>query len=503
MSWSDICQPGRHFELHVDQTPTAESAWIRLVKEELSRAGISDELRRTGVFTAVDLGPYPRSGWKIHVSTTTASAEQTLRSALAACISTNTSFKFVSTPHLLRYINGPSCSRRTAGKFITIYPITDNLDLIYSTLVDYLGPSDNRSHPQILTDFSTVSSAQVFVRFGEFQSVRLVGLTGQSIPSLGGTSGDSQGKVDSRTIVGSTTLPPQNAPKFVCPPSTEPSEFLTRFSEIKPLSYSAHGGIYRATMNMGGECVIKEARHGCENPVTGNLAADDLKREYNRLQWMMDHHISAPAPISFDSEADSSFLCMEYIDGPTVFRFSTSRNPLLLHGRTAGAEEWRFEYLPTALKNILPTVNSIKLLHEAGLLFGDLSPNNIIIKGNGGSSLVDVATVEAPGRPLASSNRTPGYFPPISSMRQTTHLEDDTYALAMLIGDLLLPGPQVFAAKIGRTPGESLRLRLRNIVRSNAPLQVMLDTVCDAMNPDGGISIDELGEAIERFLEAD
>jgi len=66
------------------------------------------------------------NGWKIHLSATKENAEKILAEVIQICCKYNTTFKFQSSHRDFLNCNGKAANRSGSGKFITIYPSTND-----------------------------------------------------------------------------------------------------------------------------------------------------------------------------------------------------------------------------------------------------------------------------------------------------------------------------------------------------------------------------------------
>lgn len=108
-------------------------------------------------------------GWKIHISTTLDNAQETLNIISEVLVRRQIAFKHLTNKSMLHSINSKNGNRVSSGKFITIYPPTDDaflelLNVLYKKLKDL------ENGPYILSDKSWKDS-NVYYRYGGFKSV--------------------------------------------------------------------------------------------------------------------------------------------------------------------------------------------------------------------------------------------------------------------------------------------------------------------------------------------
>ena len=83
--------------------------------------------------------PLKNQGWKIHISTTLEDAKQVLKIVSSILLERKIAFKHIVSDWDLINTNSKTANRASSGKFITIYPPTDDeflnlLDILYNTL---------------------------------------------------------------------------------------------------------------------------------------------------------------------------------------------------------------------------------------------------------------------------------------------------------------------------------------------------------------------------------
>ncbi|MFF0264643.1 lanthionine synthetase LanC family protein [Kribbella sp. NPDC004536] len=394
-------------------------------------------------------GRSPRShGWKLHVSATTHNAVVVLR-AVADAISAlpaQPPFKFASTLRSLYDLNSARSARESSGKFITIYPVSDDqARLLGERLAETLRGQEG---PTVLTDRRLAGDAPVYYRYGVFRGA--------------GTSYRSDGRVYSVMLGPAGEETPDERKVWFSPPAWAVDPFAASVSSMSPaepvagqgpppfvmlndryiidraLRHSNRGGIYLGidTEN-GAEVVLKEARHGIE--ITYGRAGDArtaLQRERRFLELFSD----LPVPRVTDSFTlgSSTFLALTKVEGRSLLQFQPD--------------------LDAAQKRscAVQLIDLLSAFHQRGHLLVDVSPNNFIVAAGAGPdcdvSLVDLEHVldgstETPTTALG----TPGYIDePVANGGRPT-FASDWYGLAAVLCFLFT------GASIGECRGRNKR----------------------------------------------
>lgn len=407
---------------------------------------------RKGVwFHAVPIGKsmLPQ-GWKIHLSATQGNADEILRRIVPILASQRTAFKFGLDRRILSIMTGKNWHRGGSGKFITIYP--DGQEHFMRLIEELHQATAGLDGPYILSDRRYRDSRVVFYRYGGLLPVDTLTAKGEKTHVLTTPEGE--------------TMPDERQPYFVLPswvqdPFEPPAEeddggahLLKdgRYEITSVLTFSNSGGVYLATDKQTDETVvIKEARPFVNTTPSGEDAVALLKKEF-RLLSKLDGTGVAPRPIDFFTDWEHSYLVEEYLgDVPTLRMHggSAKRNLVLFTQPTAEAvhEYWaEYKWIFTRLAEIL------SVLHEHGIVFMDLSMNNILVVDEGRDlKLIDFEGAFEPAIEKPTYIFTPGFVSYKDLMRQEYKFESDYYAFGALMIAYLLPvngmltiDPQVF-----------------------------------------------------------
>ena len=110
-------------------------------------------------------GHSPRhQGWKLHISAIPTNAYEILGTVSSVLQAQNVPFKFARHERVLRSLNEGGLGETQIGKFITVYPPSDDLSVSLADQLIQL--TDRFEGPQIITDLQL--GAVVYSRFGGF-----------------------------------------------------------------------------------------------------------------------------------------------------------------------------------------------------------------------------------------------------------------------------------------------------------------------------------------------
>jgi serine/threonine protein kinase len=378
----------------------------------------------------------PQQGWKIHLSATPSNAHEVLRrviEVLFACGDTN--FKFVLDMSTLFLVNGKNWSRGGSGKFITVYP-PDNRRFL-ALLEELDAATAGLYGPYVLSDHRYKQSGVLFYRFGGMRLYEVLNARGEKTPML--VSPDGREVPDERLAYPVT-------PGWAAQPlSVEAHQDPDQSSHLKNgryqvedvLNFSNSGGVYLGRdRHSGHRVVIKEARPRVNVMLDGYDAVETLKKEYRLLSLVADTGI-APKPVDLFHEWEHWFLVEEYIEGHTLSAHS-ARNNVLLRTRAENGDydEW-YRHFRTVFIDL---VRAISIVHSRKIVFGDLSPNNVMVPAsNTGVKLIDFEGAYEIGVDQPSTFYTPGFISQKRLLGSAATLEDDFYSLGAVLLAYLFP----------------------------------------------------------------
>lgn len=326
----------------------------------------------------------PEQGWKIHCSATLENAQRLLDAVSRYCSTQAITFKFLPSSAELIRSNVKYAPRAGSGKFITIYPQdAGEAERILLDLETTIGGEDG---PYILSDLR-YGSGPLYIRYGAYKQQFVRNEHDELVPAL--RRPDGQLEADQRLP---TFSPPDwvEIPPFVSAmrssmgTAKRPEGFAYDIEES--LHFSNGGGIYAATTRAHGErVVLKEARPHAGLAPDGRDAVQRLEREFGFLELFRD----IPQVVTtrdYFVESEHHFLVEDRIDGLTLNQEMVLRNPLIRADQT---REDRLAYRDWALKIVDDVESALRAFHAAGVVFGDLHPNNIMIDGAGRPVFID------------------------------------------------------------------------------------------------------------------
>jgi class III lanthionine synthetase len=373
--------------------------------------------------------PLPSQGWKIHVSSCVQDAERALTAVWDYCTPRGISFKFLRNEATMVMLNSKSAFRASSGKLVTIYPRDEaQLQVVLADLDEMLAGVRG---PYVLSDLR-YGQGPLFLRYGGFSERRCLDEAGERVLAIE----DGEGRL----------VPDVRGPTFAVPPWVSLPAFLEphlaarnavrtdglpyRIESV--MHFSNGGGVYLGReLRTGERVVLKEGRPHAGLDAAGRDAVTRLGHERDILERLAGLDV-VPALIDYFTLGEHHFLVEEFVDGNPLQRMLVHRYPLT---HPDCPDEAIRDYTEWALTMLERVEDAVAAIHERGVVFGDLHPENVLVTADGRIALIDfeVATLaQDRSRPMLSH---PGYVPSARS----TGAEVDRYALACLAVNLFAP----------------------------------------------------------------
>lgn len=374
----------------------------------------------------------PVQGWKIHISTTPNDSRKLFETVAAYLIEKRAPFKFLADARTLRMTASKSWSRGASGKFFTVYPI--DFEQFKSLLAELNTLTRDFEGPYILSDRRYKDSKVLYYRYGGIRPNPRLQPDGSERAVLVAPDGREVEDVRGPQY----RLPDWEAEPFPSEEEETTSAGLNggRFTVEKALHFSNTGGVYLALDNASGEkVVLKEARARVHSNSDTIDAAAMLRNEHHILERIVDLGI-APRPLALFQEWEHLFLAEEYLEGYTPIRDDSAKGCLFLDTRPTPAGV--AAYLKRALESVLKVALAVEALHERGVIWGDISFNNILIQPDTlDIKIIDLESARDDHRSQVQRMFTPGFADPRRLSTAPATIEDDYYGVGAVLLFLL------------------------------------------------------------------
>ena len=372
----------------------------------------------------------PKQGWKIHITASLIDAQDLLNSIAIFLIQSNISFKFIPSFEKLKALNSKYANRAESGKFITIYPKSEQEFL---GLLDKLKKITDgyQDGPYILNDKQWKKS-NVFFRYGAFKKMTYTDANGKIVNCIMDPDGN---------LIEDKRVPYYFLPDFVSEPKeimeqdySIPKEELTEFNKYvidSVLHYSNGGGVYKAKLK-DDFFVLKEGRKGAGIDARGIDAYQRINKEFVFLNRLKDLDFIVSPHKTFTAWLNN-YLVEDYVEGKNLDAYIVEEYPLVRN--KDGSYNQRKEYnknTQSIVKQLIEIVNSV---HEKGVALGDLQPANIIYCPDGTIKVIDLENADDIRSKYRPGLQTLGFVP----KKIDTFGDADWYALKCIAYSLFMP----------------------------------------------------------------
>ncbi|MFB4424069.1 class III lanthionine synthetase LanKC [Streptomyces sp. QL37] len=376
----------------------------------------------------------PEQGWKIHVTATPENAERISRLVRDYCLEHGVYFKFLRSAAVLVRRSGKYGDRGSSGKFVTLYSLDEEmLTRLLDDLDDLL---TGETGPYILSDLRW-RSGPLYVRYGGFVAHLVRGPSGELVHCIKDPSGNWVPDVRGPGFrpPAWVTLPDRLQEALEARNSAALTDFPYR--PVKALHFSNGGGVYLATdTRTDATVLLKEARPLAGLDAAGSDAVARLRNEYWAIRRLAGLDCM-PAHAEFRKGHEHYYLVREYVEGKALGQEMQERNPLLA-AEPATPEDYA-AYARWALDTLDRVEHGVRDLHARGVVFGDLHPNNVLLRPDGGVVFIDLEASSEVVAAAPQAMAAPGYQAPAGY----TGVDVDRYAMGCLRLGVFLPLTQV------------------------------------------------------------
>jgi hypothetical protein len=377
----------------------------------------------------------PGQGWKIHVSATRDNADRILDTVRAYCVRERLTFKYIRGAEVLNRRNSKYGDRSASGKFITVYPLDEpQLERVLVELDAELGGEPG---PYILSDLRW-RSGPLYVRYGGFVARLGRDAKGDPVHCIE----DPDGR-----LVPDVRGPGFRPPAWVTLPDCLAESLAARnastmadfpFRAVRALHFSNGGGVYEAQDLRQGPAaeatvLLKEAR-----PLAGlDEEGEDAVARLERERWALERLAGldcVPPLIDYRKGREHYFLTREFVPGDSLHTRIHESNPLLNPDAEASPESFT-AYTSWALSVIDQIDAGVRAMHARGVVFGDLHPNNVLVRPDDSIAFIDLETATPVDAAAPQAIGAPGFRAPAGYVGPAV----DRYALGCLRLAVFLP----------------------------------------------------------------
>jgi hypothetical protein len=422
----------------------------------------------------------PEQGWKLHVSATVLNAHRVLEKIAPTLDGLGVPFKGPASLEEVRRLNsGIHYAYSQVGKIFTVYPRTDEEAVFVARRLH--GLTRHMSAPAVPFDLRYRPGSNVYYRYGAFKSLEMDLPGGRRAPAVRSPRGE---------LVPDVCAPERTNPAWAADPFAAgrpgraardvDSPLRTTFRVFGTLSQRGKGGVYQA-VDVGAWpprlCLLKEGRRAGELGWDGRDGRWRVKHEERVLTLLWESGVGVPRVYSSFEVQGSYYLVTEFVDGVSLQSYLRR-----LRRRIDVARVLRYG---------IQLSDFIAQLHDAGWVWWDCKPTNIIVTKRGELRPLDFEGACPLNQPAPLPWTTPAFTPPgeDAGADLLSGGRVDLYALGMIIYLLLT----------GKMPEFRPAPLPARVLRRNTPPEVC-DLLSELLNPGAGPRPD--ARAVTRRLSA-
>lgn len=363
----------------------------------------------------------PAQGWKLHVSAMMQDSDAVLAAFLDVVSRVPVSFKVAKNRKTLQDLNSGMGGLSQIGKFITVYPHSDQVLQQIARLVDE-ATQDLRG-PDVPSDLAYREGSLVFFRFGDFTGQLLQQSTGELVPAIRDPDGNLIRDVRETAFAAPpwAVIPFANAwsrPKFRI------NDVLDQRLLINAMIMQvARGNLYLA-IDLKAErlCVLKTANHNFQGRHTTDDARSQLLHEAEIIGRLRNKSYS-PGLYGVRERPEGIAVEMEFVEGQTFSEIVASR--YLADMPLSREEMIRFA---VSIADVVADMHREKIAH------GDLKSSNIMLSPAGKVRLIDFGLSQFLDNPSAGKPAgTRGYYRAQGLAKEVRPDLGDLYALGAFL----------------------------------------------------------------------
>lgn len=370
----------------------------------------------------------PSQGWKLHISATVLEACDLFESVAPFLTAEGVQFKAPKSLTELSKLNSGLHYRYVqVGKIITVYPESEK------QAVQLARKLHNRTKEFIAVrvpfDEQFLPGSSVFYRYGAFTTVEKADENGNLIQVIKNSHGEDVPDDRFRAVPEWVSDPfRKNGKRKKGGAHSLETPLETTYRVFKAITQRGKGGTYQALDLSGDEprlCVVKEGRRYGEIDFDGQDGYSLLENEWLVLNELGKVYSGAPSPFSsFDIE-DNFYLAMEYVEGKNL-------NNLLKY------RERRLSIRQIA-KYAVEITRIVNEIHEAGWIWNDCKPGNLIVTGDKTLRPVDFEGSYPIGEKNPFNWKTKWFSKPANGASDGK--SEDVYAIGAVLYFLLTGNP--------------------------------------------------------------
>ncbi len=311
----------------------------------------------------------PSQGWKLHISASILGACDLFERVAPFLTSEDVQFKAPKSLDELSNLNGGlQYGYQQVGKFITVYPSTDDQAI-------YLAENLHK----LTEDFSVISvpydeqyrpNSSVFYRYGGFSKIEITGENGKIFLAIKNPAGEFVPDDRLQAIPEWVSNPFQNKENSG-EKSFKNTPLGTTYRVFRAITQRGKGGTYQAfdfSQTQPRLCIVKEGRQNGDLGWNGQDGYLLVQNEYEVLKVLNAKYDAVPQVFESFEIHGNFYFAMEYVDGKSLEEMMNPRRK-------------RFS-IKQVLKFAVRIADIIENIHQTGWVWNDCKPANLIVTKN-------------------------------------------------------------------------------------------------------------------------
>lgn len=364
----------------------------------------------------------PDQGWKLHISATILTAPEVLETVAPFLKSQRAFYKApISLAELKKINSGIYYNYSQVGKFITIYPQTDEQAVFFAEQLHQL--TKEKSAPAVPFDFKFKPESCIYYRYGAFKTFELKNADGSTILAMR----DQNGKfIPDLRISDMPKADWVSNPFPLAKDEAETSEtpLKTDYKVFRALSQRGKGGVYKAvdfSIDLPRFCLVKEGRKNGEIDWDRRDGFWRVRYEKHVLEALQNAGCKTPQVYDSFETAGNFYLVTEFIEGETLHSFLQKRRRRLS--------------ISQAIKYAIQLSKLMARINSAGWFWRDCKPDNLIVTKNGILRPIDFEGACPINQPdyVPCSTLTADFFEESENYSRARRINPDLFALGAII----------------------------------------------------------------------
>ncbi len=436
-------------------------------------------------------------GWKLHISSMPSEAHRLLAIVAPLLNSTGVAFKCAKNASVLSQLNEGLLSGGAVGKFLTIYPPSDDAAVRLGQLL--AAATTGLRGPQVVTDLRL--GDVVYARYGTFRPAGVpnrIGSTSRMLSAPDGSLFPDSYKVPF-TVPSGIDNPFNSVPGADGEDGTNPlrdrknpeARFGPGYLLIKAVRRQAKGSVFWAidlrNHALALPCVIKEGRQHCLSDKFGRDIRTRLRHQ-EALSTVLAPVVPIPKVSQYFEVDGNGYLPFEFIQGMTL---ASIVSPC-----------WNSQALDARIKlirHLVDVLHAVSRLHSTGYVHRDLTVFNIWLATTGQIYLLDLELAHNPSNSDFSpfQGGTPGFVSPQQKAGRDPEFADDIYTLG---ANMIYLFTDIDPRKILFVNEENRKSQLTALIQDIPEEIVETITNCVSVRSTVRPSLEELITRFEQFL---